>query len=401
MDNQIAELLAECLAWMEETGGSITQAAARHPKYRDTLAALLETYETVREVPKPSPRPEFKAVARTRLQNQLSDQNKPVVTNLLGSRPIGRVNKKPRRFAMTWLVLVGMAATLLLGGGGAAYASTDALPGDLLYPVKTTLQDMELAFNGDETDMDLLVNYMFQNIGEMQQLAAQGNYDALEAGLDEYEENLDQFVQTRARVSYEDVPASDALLTRLQDQLHTQLDLLEQLKLQTQDQLRIQDRLHQVIEETGAQAGNAYGPNEESGQPEEPGTPNGAGPGEAQGTQEQVQTNQPEDPGNGPGGSNEDGNGNGNPDAGNPDAGTGVGPGDGTGDGICDCTGEDCPVGDQNGNGDGDGICDGTGSQDQDKDQNQDKDQAQDGTGDGDGSGSDGGGSGSGSGGKP
>ena len=54
-----------------------------------------------------------------------------------------------RRFAMTWLIVIGMIVSFVGGGGGTVYASSSALPGDALYPVKTGIQDIRLFFSND------------------------------------------------------------------------------------------------------------------------------------------------------------------------------------------------------------------------------------------------------------
>ena len=143
---------------------------------------------------------------------------------------------------MTWIVILGILAAALAGGGGVAYASADALPGDALYPVKTGLQDLELAFSGDETDIELLLGNMDGNLSELAQLAGLGRYEDMEAGLQEYQINRMRLEQTRARINYEDAGAEDALQTRIQSQLMTHTALLEQLKLQTKDQVKLQEK---------------------------------------------------------------------------------------------------------------------------------------------------------------
>ena len=46
---------------------------------------------------------------------------------------------------MNWIVALFMAATVIFGGGAVAHASQDALPGDALYPLKTAIEQAELA----------------------------------------------------------------------------------------------------------------------------------------------------------------------------------------------------------------------------------------------------------------
>jgi hypothetical protein len=313
IEKTLSTILADCLDWMEETGADPKEAASRHPDQSKELLNLLQTAAQLKSAQKPHPSQEFRSVARTRLLNQIEAVYQSHVTNGQASRHIWRNNNQAgrqaafqpthkRRFAMTWMLVVGMIASLLVGGGGVAYASGDALPGDALYPAKTILQDLELVFSSDLEDINHLMEHMSLNLAEMQQLATQKRYQDIQIGLGEYQENLQALVRTRARISYEDAGSEDSLNTRLQQQLQLQTKILEglQQQLQNQDQLqlKLQEQIQEAIQLT--ETGNTYGPNE-GGQPEESGEPNGAGPGEPQGEQNQSEEGNSEDSGSGPG----------------------------------------------------------------------------------------------------
>ena len=331
-EKTISKQLGDCLDWIEQTGSSIHDAASRFPDHTQELIPLLKTSEHLAKSEKISPTPEFKAAARTRLLNQigaLEGSAHPLpVTKPQATRHIWQIKTRDRRYAMRPLLMIGLIVILLSAGGGVVSASSDALPGDMLYPLKTGIQDVELALSGDASDIDLLLENMGGNVHEMQQLALQQRYSHILIGLEEYIENLQALTRTRTRLAYEDAGSEASLNSRIQLQLQTQAKLLEQLQLQTQEQLRLQERIQQAIQLT--EQGHTYGPNE-GGQPDEPGSPNGAGPGEPQGVQ------------NGPGKPEDSGSGNGQADP-------GQGPGPG---GSPDSGGSQ----NQNSYGDGDGIC--------------------------------------------
>ncbi|MBE0684375.1 MAG: hypothetical protein IH585_00075, partial [Anaerolineaceae bacterium] len=54
-----------------------------------------------------------------------------------------QLNIKKETFSMK-LITIATILSLLLGGGITAVAAQDSLPGDLLYPVKTLVEDIEL-----------------------------------------------------------------------------------------------------------------------------------------------------------------------------------------------------------------------------------------------------------------
>ncbi|MEJ2757417.1 MAG: DUF5667 domain-containing protein [Anaerolineales bacterium] len=317
-DKNLSLELAKCLEWMEKTGCGPKAAAERFPNHYQELFHLLQTVEQLDASEKPAPSQEFLSVARTRLVNRISAEKAAAqqsdVTKSRTLRHIWQSNKMgsqnasqhqpQRRFAMNWILIIGLIASVFAGGGGVAYASTDALPGDSLYPVKTMLQDMEMVFASDEKDAEMLMTQLFTNIEDMQQLAEQGRFSDILIGLKEYQSDLEAMNQLRARVGYDEAGSETSLNIRLQEQLQDCTLLLEQLQiklktkdqLQTQDQLhtmdQLQDRLQEAIQLTDT--GNTYGPNEEPGQPDELGEPNGVGPGEPQGPEDQM----PADSGN-------------------------------------------------------------------------------------------------------
>jgi len=347
-ENTITKILADCLDWIEKTGGSIQDAAARYPEHAEELFELLQTFQILDQSDKISPTAEFAAAARARMINRiqaLKTTSQPVpVTKQRPLRLIWRNKTGNRRFAMNWLLMIGLIVGLIGGGGGAAYASSDSLPGDLLYPVKTGLQAVELAFSGDTSDIDLLLENMAGNIEEMQQLAQKQRFADIITGLDEFEGNLQALTRTRARISYDDAGSENSLNNRIQEQLQIHSQLLNQLREQTKEQTQLQERLQLAIQMT--EQGHTYGPNE-GGMPEEPGSPNGAGPGEPQGSQEG--SGKPDDAGSGGQDSGEPGNGPG--PGGNQDAGSGMQNQNsyGDGDGMCPCVEDEnlfCVMGD-------------------------------------------------------
>lgn len=334
-EQKISDLLAESLAWVCETGRSPEEAAARHPEYAEELLELLVTSSVLERTEHPAPRPEFKAAARTRMINLINAQErgtqKPAVTKPALSRQIKQNHNLTRRLSMTWIVVLGLLAAALAGGGGAVYASADALPGDGFYAVKTALQDLKLAFSDDLGDVDLLLADMDTNIQELQQLFQLGRHEDMLAGLEKYQEKLQILHQIRNRIGYDESGTDQSLNDRIQTRLQLHTRQLEQLQQQTQDQLQLQVRLQEAIQLT--ETGKTYGPND-GGQPEEPGAPNGAGPGEP------AQEGKPEDSGSGQGGKNEDpgpGLDNGGSGQGSKPEDAGMGTGEGQGEVECTC----------------------------------------------------------------
>lgn len=212
---------------------------------------------------------------------------------------------------MTWIIVISILAAALAGGSGVAYAATESLPGDALYPMKTALQDLELAFAGDTGDVEIMLDQLESDIADLQDLAGKGRWDDIEDGIDEYVEDYIEFSRVRARVSYDTAHPEDSINLRLQDQYQALTNF--QAKFQHSD--KVQQKLQTALQLT--EVGNTYGPND-GGKPEVTGEPNGVGPAgadENSNKPEDAGANKPEDSGQGNGQGNS-GNGQSNPDNG-------------------------------------------------------------------------------------
>lgn len=228
---------------------------------------------------------------------------------------------------MTWIIVIGILAAALAGGGGVAYASNDALPGDALYPVKTAIQDVELAFASDEAELGLRLTQLDINIDELEELEEEGRLDDMEEGVEEYVENFQQFLKLRERVSYEDAGTEDSINQRLQTQYQDLINLEEGVDEATEEGAQLKAQIRNCIQLT--ETGKIYGPQaageQSSGTGE--GKPEGAGDGTGMGTNQNGEDNGQ----NGNNGNNGDGNNGGGSGDGNNGGQGGNGGGNGSG----------------------------------------------------------------------
>ena len=238
-------------------------------------------------------------------------------------------------------LLARIAIIVVLVGGsttGVAFASTSSLPGDALYGVKTTIQDTQLAFSGDEKDVDLLLGFMGKNLEEADELMTKGRYDDAETALGEYEDHLMEMLQTKERISYDDAGSEDSLNQRIQTELQTHTQTMLKLHEKAEGSTKLQTKLKEAIQAT--EKGKTYGPSDggpgEGGGSSGPGEPGGEGSG-----------GKPEDAGSGSGSGDSSGSGSGKPEDAGSSAGSGKGSGGEGGSGKSDVSGpkSDCMLG--------------------------------------------------------
>ena len=142
MDPEFDDVLNDCLERMAG-GEHIQQCLVRYPEHARELLPLLTTGAVVmRTAAATSFRPEAKARGLDRLAQALSDRS------ARQSRPAPGVLRR-------WLarpLVVGFAAVLLVvvAAGGTTMASSNSVPGDPLYWVKQTKENVSLKLPGSD-----------------------------------------------------------------------------------------------------------------------------------------------------------------------------------------------------------------------------------------------------------
>ena len=280
--------------------------------------------EDLKSVPPRDPQ----AAARGRARFLTEAASIKAVSGKYGRRhTVQSLYARKERFAMNMLMTAVLIFTLLFSGtAGTVYAAQDALPTDLLYPVKTLSEDIRLSLTmGPQEQAELLEQLAQTRVQEILALQNQGleppdavslrlqqhNWQAisLAAGLDDaaMQATLER-LRTRLQVQYitlgQTDEASQALL-RTRSMLQTQLRLVETGLADPQGfryivRLENQNRVQGTPGSTASPAWGpgGYGPGSPSdGTPQQ--GPGGYGPGSpSDGTPQQGPG------GYGPGGSN-------------------------------------------------------------------------------------------------
>jgi len=128
------DILARCLADVESGRATVEDCLGRYPRLEGELRPLLEIALSIRPVGVPASE-EFKERVRRRLVETMR-------TDAVNAS--ARLSRR-HRFAMR--VATGVAGALVIGTlatTGTVYAAQTSLPGDALYPVKTTAEHVQL-----------------------------------------------------------------------------------------------------------------------------------------------------------------------------------------------------------------------------------------------------------------
>ena len=165
MNKGFEDILNTCLDRITLKGDTIEQCLESYPEQAVELEPLLRAALSIKEVSSIEPRPEFWQAAKARLLSALAAKEKKRERRLL---PLWS-------WQWRWAVAVAMILALFLAGGGTVMASSDSLPGDLLYPVKTATEKVRAFFTfGDEAKANLHMKFAERRVKEIESLAEGG-----------------------------------------------------------------------------------------------------------------------------------------------------------------------------------------------------------------------------------
>jgi hypothetical protein len=242
-----AKLINECIEKIQDGRISKDQCLSDQPDHMDEILSALTIIENISGITISTTNQDHR-FNKNRLLQKLPDR-KQVVTKHLNHRY--RLNNLKRRFSMSWVFI---AATIisLLSGAGVVYASSDALPGDILYPVKIWTENAQLAIASDEMDVALYAQFTNDRITEVAQLIREGRLEDLDEASAGYLNRSQLLSQTMARIQIDNPDNAIKLRLELEEKLQEQ-----ERKMQTFVQGsgsegvnadRVQEQVRQMLE---------------------------------------------------------------------------------------------------------------------------------------------------------
>ncbi len=106
------------------------------------------------------------------------------------------MSTKTQKFAYSTLIAIIIVVVMLFGGASAtAYASQSALPGDALYPLKTSLEQTQVALARDAySQAQIYMQFAQKRLDEIGDLLKEGRYSDVEVASGEFEYHIQQAI---------------------------------------------------------------------------------------------------------------------------------------------------------------------------------------------------------------
>jgi hypothetical protein len=180
----IETILDECIDQIR-AGKSVEDVLKKFPDSADELRSLLGISQNLEALPDPSPSVEGVMLAMSQQINQ---------------EPVAPQGRKPARVTLfarpVLLRLAASIAVILLLSWGTAVASSDAVPGNFMYPVKRFSEKVRLLFTiNDKNEAELRITFSERRLSEALKTYQQGggiDDGLLRQMLDEAKQALDQ-----------------------------------------------------------------------------------------------------------------------------------------------------------------------------------------------------------------
>lgn len=211
------DILAWCIEDVKSGRAGIEDCMRQYPRLGDELEPLLKLAVAIEPPLEVSPSSAFKSKARSRLIAEMHIRQ-PVTKNLrvrysLMNAPLF----SQRRFKMA-AIIIAIVLIVASTGGGTAYASQDALPGDILYPEKTFIESSRLFFaSSDQTESETHLQIADNRIDELARLPADRSR-FVERLMESYENHIQQGLNSAEKYIRQGGNAS-GLLNRFQERM--------------------------------------------------------------------------------------------------------------------------------------------------------------------------------------
>ncbi len=197
----IEELLQTCLESIAAGQDTIDSILARYPQLADELRPALEAASWLRlRSDLLDPRPGFVAASRDRLLEQLQ-REQAARQRAEAERPVSpwqrllSVFLRPRWSYQLVLGLFLLIALTMVTGSGLV-AAADALPGELLYPVKLAYEKAQLSVTQSKTsDVNLHLEFAQRRLDEIQKSVEMGRSQALSQAVENMQWQVGQAIQ--------------------------------------------------------------------------------------------------------------------------------------------------------------------------------------------------------------
>ena len=222
----IQKIVDEALPSILSGESSLEQVLAAHPQQATSLRAHLESaLWLTRQRAELEPRPGYLSAGRDNLVRQITRQPPQSAWQRLWRRP------SPQRTAIHSLAYLLLAFSLFLVVNNLYLAARVSLPGDWLYPVKLSAEQIQLALTFDpQAEARLQIEITRQRSTEIVQMVLEEDIARLPATADRLEQQIARAVSQLERAGDADPIPAEELARSMQHLLANERFILSLLR---------------------------------------------------------------------------------------------------------------------------------------------------------------------------
>jgi hypothetical protein len=221
--SEFYRVLDECIEAVESERKTIEKCLIQYPKHRAELQQLLPLVSALHHAPRIRPPAGFRDGARQRLLARLPEIHRYATDQR--SRRHSRQRKSPlawrRGFGVAWLAAIVVVVSLA-AGAGMAYAADGAAPGDALYNLDRSIEELRLALTSDpRASFELQLALASERLEEAKKALGEEKTDRFNEAMDDY----DGAVHTIAGTLQSSAAVDKAVLGGLLDEAIASYDI--------------------------------------------------------------------------------------------------------------------------------------------------------------------------------
>jgi hypothetical protein len=186
---KIEIILTNCIQDIKSGKAILTECLERYYSRREELEPLLRMALNIQEPPEFRLDSSDKQTMKNHLMSQIRDAKQKSATSFTDILSLGISPQLKWARAVVSIIVVVILMSMM--AGGTAYASQDSLPGELLYPVKTGIENARILIaDGESAKARLSLNYAQTRLEEINQLI-EDNPEKIGLALEGYNHTID------------------------------------------------------------------------------------------------------------------------------------------------------------------------------------------------------------------
>jgi len=231
--NGTEQVLQTCLNLIQTGQETVDSVLVRYPEHANVIRPLLEAASWLYgQRDALAPRPGFVVESRQRLVARLEVERSSNRAQAPPARAFGWWDAlvslfTQKRFAYRFALATLLLVLLVVSTSGVAAAAQWSIPGDTLYPVKTSFEQTRLALTFSEAHRaQLYISFAERRLVEIQNLVIENRFDYLHSTIDQFDSQAKEASRLLRDLGKKDAPLAMKLAGELEKIMQDQTAVL-------------------------------------------------------------------------------------------------------------------------------------------------------------------------------